>query len=158
MLGLDLPIEGHPIQLSVTESIEPLIPHLVYSAAARLTLKQTRHGSLLIGGGWPALRRDTDGRLSVSLSSLSENLKVALDVVPALRGIKIVRSWPAIVNGTEDWKPILGEAPGHPGFFSNMFPWMGFTAGPISALTVAELVIGRKPSFDVTAFSVARFG
>lgn len=158
MLGIDVPIEGHPIQLSVTESIVPLIPHLVYSAAARLTLKQTRHGSLLIGGGWPAVRRDTDGRLTVSLSSLRENLKIALGVVPALRGIKIVRSWPAIVNGTEDWKPILGEAPGHPGFFLNMFPWMGFTAGPISALTVAELVIGRKPSFDVTAFSVARFG
>jgi len=33
---------------------------------------------------------------------------------------------------------------------------MGFTAGPISAFMVAELVIGRKPTFDLTAFSVAR--
>ncbi len=158
MLGIDLPIEGHPIQLTVTEPIEPLIPHLVYSAAEKLTLKQTRHGSLIIGGGWPAIQRESDGRLAVSLASLRENLKVARNVVPALAGIRIVRTWPAIVNGTQDWKPILGETPGCPGFYLNIFPWMGFSAGPISALAVAELVIGRKPSFDLTAFSVARYG
>jgi sarcosine oxidase, subunit beta len=158
MLGLNVPIEGYPIQLAVTEPIEPLITHLVYSAAGRLTLKQTRHGSLLIGGGWPAIRRESDGRLTVSLSSLRENMKIALGIVPALAGIKIVRAWPAIVNGTEDWKPILGETPGYPGFYLNLFPWMGFSAGPLSAFMIAELIIGRKPTFDLTAFSVARYG
>ena len=43
------------------------------------------------------------------------------------------RTWPAIVNGTDDWLPILGEAPGVPGFFHAIFPWMGFTGGPITA-------------------------
>jgi glycine/D-amino acid oxidase-like deaminating enzyme len=157
MLGIDLPVEAHPIQVSVTEPVEPLVPHLVYAAAEKLTLKQMKNGTFLIGGGWPATRRGNDDALAVSLASLRDNLRIALSVVPALADVHIVRTWPAIVNGTADWKPILGEVPGHAGFFMNIFPWMGFTAGPISALTVAELVIGRRPSFDLDRFSALRY-
>jgi len=157
MLGLNLPVEGHPIQVSVTEPAEALVPHLVYAAAEKLTLKQMRNGTFVIGGGWPATRRSNDNALAVNLRSLRDNLRLALNVVPALADIHVVRSWPAIVNGTADWKPILGEVPGHAGFFMNMFPWMGFTAGPISALAVAELVMGRRPSFDLDRFSAQRY-
>jgi sarcosine oxidase subunit beta len=157
MLGVDLPIEGHPIQISVTEPVEPLVPHLIYSASEKLTLKQMKNGTFIIGGGWPATQRRTDGKLAVSLRSLRDNIRVALSVLPALGNVHVVRTWPAIVNGTADYKPILGEVPGHGGFFMNMFPWMGFTAGPMSALTVAELVMGRKPSLDVESFSALRY-
>jgi len=157
MLGIDLPIEGHPIQVSVTEPVEPLVPHLVYAAAEKLTLKQMNNGTFVIGGGWPATHRQVDGKLAISLRSLRDNLHVALSVVPALANVHVVRTWPAVVNGTADWKPILGEVPGHAGFFMNMFPWMGFTGGPIAALTVAELVMGRKPSVDLERYSVLRY-
>ncbi len=156
MLGLDLPIEGHPIQVSVTEPLAPLVTHLLYSAGEKLTLKQLRNGTVLIGGGWAAARRASDGWLAVARRSLGANLRTALEVVPALHGARVVRTWPALVNGTEDWQPILGEAPGRPGFFLNVFPWMGFTAGTLAALTVAELVLGRSPSFDLRAFSPLR--
>jgi glycine/D-amino acid oxidase-like deaminating enzyme len=58
-----------------------------------------------------------------------------------------------MVNGTADWRPLLGEAPGHPGFFLQLFPWMGFTAGPIAARVVADLVLGRKPPVDLARIS-----
>jgi len=65
----------------------------------------------------------------------------------------------AIVNGTDDRRPIVGEVPGHPGFFIDLFPWTGFTAGPLASLVTAELVTGRKPSFDLARCSVlAAFG
>ena len=70
-------------------------------------------------------------------------------VVPKLADIRIVRSWAAIVNGTADWKPVLGEVPGVPGFFLAFFPWMGFTAGPVAARIVASLVQGRRPPIDL---------
>ncbi len=156
MLGLSLPIEGHPIQVNVTEPVETFIEHLVYFAGEKLTLKQARNGSLLIGGGWPARWSAAGQRPVVSLESLRANLRVAQTVVPRLGSARLLRVWPAIVNGTADWKPILGEVPGLPGFFINMFPWMGFTAGPISALVTAELVMGRKPSMDLRQFSALR--
>lgn len=148
MVGLKLAVEAHPIQVSVTEPVAPLVPHLVYSAGEKLTLKQTPAGTMLIGGGWPA-RLDARGRPVADPGSLRQNLAVALDVVPALAPIRVVRSWAAIVNGTADWLPILGEAPGTPGFFVNFFPWMGFTAGPIAARIVASLVQGREPEVDL---------
>jgi glycine/D-amino acid oxidase-like deaminating enzyme len=157
MLGIDLPIEGHPIQVSVTEAAEPLINHLVYFAGDKLTLKQAKNGSFLIGGGWPARRSARAERPTVDPQSLRSNLRIARHVVPRLNSVCLLRVWPAIVNGTADWKPILGELPGRPGVFMTMFPWMGFTAGPMSALLTAELVLGRKPSLDLSAFSAARY-
>ena len=156
MLGVSLPIEGHPIQVNVTEPVEPMIDHLVYFAGEKLTLKQARNGSFLIGGGWPARWSAAGDRPVVSLDSLRANLRIAQTVVPRLGSVRLLRVWPAIVNGTADWKPILGEMPGHPGFFINMFPWMGFTAGPISARVTADLVMGRKPSLDLRQFSALR--
>jgi glycine/D-amino acid oxidase-like deaminating enzyme len=149
MAGIDLAdVQAFPIQASATEQVGAIVPHLVYYTGEKLTLKQNRAGTLLIGGGWPA-RRGRHGHPIADPDSLARNLAVAVSVVPALAGIKIVRTWAAIVNGTEDWKPILGEIPGVPGFFVNFFPWMGFTAGPIAARIVAGLVQGKEPPVDV---------
>jgi sarcosine oxidase, subunit beta len=157
MVGVDLPIEGFPIQVSVTEPVAPLVSHLVYFAGEKLSLKQTPAGSLLIGGGWPAHRDRETGVLSVNLESLADNLAIALHVVPALRGVALLRTWPAIVNGTADWKPIVGEVPGVPGFYLAMFPWMGFTAGPMAARLVSQVILGRTPDHDLTRFSAERY-
>ncbi|MDX3975470.1 FAD-binding oxidoreductase [Shinella sp.] len=149
MLGIDLAdVQGFPIQVSATEKVGPLIPHLLYCASDKLTLKQNQVGSLLIGGGWEA-NIGPHGTPVANPESLRKNMGVALSVVPALRDIKVLRTWAAIVNGTEDWKPILGEIRKSPGFFVNFFPWMGFTAGPIAARIVANLVQGKPAPFDI---------
>lgn len=155
MLGLDFAIESNPIQANVTEPLEPFIPHLVYFAGEKLTLKQAKNGSLIIGGGWPARWSALPGRPAVDLASLRSNLAIAAAVVPKVASARLLRVWPAIVNGTADWKPIIGEVPGVPGFFMNMFPWMGFTAGPLCGLVAAELVLGRKPPVDLSAFPIS---
>jgi glycine/D-amino acid oxidase-like deaminating enzyme len=112
-----------------------------------LTLKQNRAGTVLIGGGWPAMP-DEGGRPRVSGPSLTANLGAALRVVPALRRLRLVRSWAAAVNGNASWKPLLGAVPGIPGFFINYVPWMGFSGGPAGAEIVASLVQGREPPVD----------
>ncbi len=157
MLGIRLPVEAHPIQVSVTEPAVELVSHLVYAAEDRLTLKQMKNGTFIIGGGWPSTRRSSDDRLTVDLRSLRDNLRIALGIVPALADIHLLRSWPAIVNGTADWLPILGEVPGHPGFYMNMFPWMGFTGGPIAARAVADQVLGRRTAPSMAQFSASRY-
>lgn len=149
LLGITLAnVQGFPIQVSATEKVAPLIPHLLYCASDKLTLKQNQVGSLLIGGGWEA-DIGPYGTPVANPESLRKNMGVALSVVPALRDIRVVRTWAAIVNGTDDWKPILGEVRKSPGFFVNFFPWMGFTAGPVAARIVANLVQDRKAPFDI---------
>lgn len=148
MLGVDVPVEGFPLQVSVTEPAAPLVRHLVYSAAGKLTLKQMSNGSCVIGGGWPSHSRQ-DGRLSVDDAALAANLALAAETVPALAAARVVRTWTATVNGTADWRPLIGEVPGVKGFYLALFPWMGFTAGPVTARLTADLVLGRRPEFDL---------
>jgi len=153
MVGVDIEVQSFPIQLSVTEPIAPLIGHLVYSAGEMLTLKQSKSGTVLIGGGWPA-KLDKNHRAQVSRESLFGNLGVAFEVVPDLASANIVRTWVGQVNGNKSWRPMIGEMPGMPGFFVNYIPWMGFTGGPAGGRIIASLAQGREPSvgFDVSQF------
>jgi len=147
LVGGHIDLQSFPIQLSVTQPVAPLIGHLVYSAGSRLTLKQTHKGTVLIGGGWPATL-DKEHRPCVDRESLFGNLEVAIDVVPALAGASIVRTWAAEVNGNESWLPVIGEVPGIPGFFMNYVPWMGFSGAPMAGRIVASLVQGHGAGVD----------
>jgi glycine/D-amino acid oxidase-like deaminating enzyme len=153
MVGLELPIEAFPIQTTVTEPTSPLVGHLLYAAGEKLSLKQNRRGQLLIGGGWDA-RLDGHGRPVADPDSLVGNMRVAVRVVPALAQVSILRTWAAIVNGTADWKPLLGETPRARGFFLCFFPWMGFSAGPVVSRAIGDLVLGRTPEVDLGPFLI----
>lgn len=153
LLGDTIDCASFPIQLSVSERLEPIIGHLVYSATEMLTLKQTQVGSVVIGGGWPA-GEGARGRALVSRKSLRGNLRAAVAVVPALASIDIVRSWAAFVNGNASWLPIIGEVPGNPGVFVNYVPWMGFSGAPAAGRITASLVQGLQPPVD---FSIEPF-
>ena len=146
-------MQSFPLQLSVTEPIDPLIGHLVYSGSEMLTLKQTKAGTVMIGGGWPATL-DDQNRPQVTSNSLYGNLRVVIDVVPGLASVNIVRTWAAEVNGNESWLPVIGEMPGAKGFFINYVPWMGFSGAPAASRIVTSLVQGRDPAvdFDVSPF------
>jgi glycine/D-amino acid oxidase-like deaminating enzyme len=155
MLGVDLPVSGEAIQASVTEPVAKLVPHLVYFAGEKLTLKQARVGSLLIGGGWPA--RVVAGRPTVAWDSLRENLRIAQSVVPAVGRARLLRTWAGYVNATPDWLPFIGEV--ERGLFVGAFPYMGFTAAPLLGQVLGDLVLGRDPGRDLSPFSaLARRG
>ncbi|RVT81519.1 FAD-binding oxidoreductase [Rhodobacteraceae bacterium CCMM004] len=150
LAGVRLPIEGHLIQVAVTEKRAEELPFLLYFTGARLTLKQAAEGGYLIGGGWPARA----GPLPmVDQTSMIRNLAVAQAMLPSLAGAQVVRAWAATVNGTADWRPILGEVPGRPGFFLNLFPWMGFTAAPAVSEAIAALALGQTPQVDLSPFA-----
>ena len=152
MIGRALDIGGFPLQVTITEPLAPTIPHLVYSAAGKLSLKQVASGGCVIGGGWPARER-ADGALVTDPASLARNMGVAAAVVPALTRARALRSWTAWVNGTPDWRPILGEDPGCPGVIHALFPWVGFSAGPMTARVAAELALGRPSPVALAGLS-----
>ncbi|MFO6463371.1 NAD(P)/FAD-dependent oxidoreductase [Jannaschia sp. KMU-145] len=153
MVGVPIDLGGFPLQVTVTEPVAPLIPHLVYSAAGKLSLKQAPNGGCIVGGGWAARVRG-DGGLATDPANFAANMGIAADVVPGLGQARALRSWTAWVNGTPDWRPIIGEAPGVPGFFLAIFPWVGFSAAPMTGRVVADLVLGRAPTVPLEGISV----
>lgn len=151
LIGVVVEIEAHAIQVAVTEKRPPTLPYLLYYTGEKLTLKQTDEGGFLIGGGWPAKLK---GHPVVDHRSMVRNLSIAQSVVPQLQGVQIVRSWAAMVNGTVDWRPILGEVRQMPGFFLNLFPWMGFTAAPAVSEAIAALALRQTPEIDLSSFGI----
>lgn len=156
-LGVDLPVTTEPVQVAVTEPVEPVVHHLIYHAGQRLTLKQATTGTLLIGGGWPARLEPGTGYPCVDLHSLRANLAVALRVAPFLADVLVLRSWAGIGNGTPDLLPLVGALPGAPRVLVGLFPYMGFTAGPLLGQVLADLLLGRPPAHEVGPFDASRF-
>jgi glycine/D-amino acid oxidase-like deaminating enzyme len=156
LVGAELPVFGEPIQVNVTEPTAPLVRHLVYYAGDRLTLKQSKRGALIIGGGWPA-KYDEAGRLALRPESLKNNLRVCRHVVPKAGSVRVIRTWPAVVNGTPDDLPIIDEVKQVPGYFVANFPGRGFTGGPVTGRIVANMLLGKPQDLDISPFSLRRF-
>lgn len=156
-LGIEFPISDEPVQVSVSEIIAPMVKHLVYFTGEKLTFKQAKSGSLLIGGGWPA-RVGADGHPVFNPESFRANMRVALKVVPSISKIRIIRTWIGTGNGTPDQRPLIGEVAGKKGLFIGMFPYMGFTAGPLMGKTIADLIVHGEAERDLAPFSTSRFG
>ncbi len=166
LANLHLPLFPIGLTMNVTERRAPMIPHLVQHVGRRLSLKQTRAGNLLIGGGWPArlaLRRgpphgfDLDGLATPRPDSLTENLRAACAVVPATRSLNLLRTWTGVVADTPDQLPILGEIPQAPGFHVAA-GGTGFTLGPTLARLASEIILTGRASEDVRDVSPVRFG
>lgn len=155
IVGARLPLVDEPVQVAATEAVEPFVDHLLYFAGDKLTLKQAKAGTVLIGGGWPSDLDPASGRLQVNGDSLRRNLAVAQRVVPAVGGLRMIRAWPGVGVGTPDLMPIIGDV--GRGVFVGVFPHMGFTAGPLMGQTLARLVLGVDVGLDLAPFDPSRF-
>jgi len=79
-------------------------------------------------------------------------------VLPGLPPLEIARSWAGYIDATPDLVPVLGVAPGVPGFvLATGFSGHGFAMGPIAGRLVSELIVDGKTSLDISGFRFSRF-
>jgi glycine/D-amino acid oxidase-like deaminating enzyme len=154
MVGLELPVTGTVQQVIVTEPAPPLTHHLVAVANRHLSLKQQATGGFLIGGGWFGGFDAATGRTSPLRRNIEGNLWVCERALPAVKALSIVRAWTGI-NPAIDRAPLLGEAPGLPGFY-NTVTANGYTLGPAVGQLTADAILGRE-TID-PRYTLARFG
>ena len=84
-------------------------------------------------------------------------------VVPLARGVvefgsAVAEPWRGARPTLPDSLPMIGKAPRHQNLwlaFGNQH--IGFTTGPATGSAVAAMIAGEAPSFDVAAFSPARY-
>jgi glycine/D-amino acid oxidase-like deaminating enzyme len=154
MVGLELPVTGTVQQVIVTEPAPALTRHLIALANRHLSLKQQASGGFLVGGGWFGGFDPVDGQTRTLRQNIQGNLWVCDRVLPALRGLAFVRAWTGI-NPAIDRAPLLGEAPGLPGFY-NTVTANGYTLGPVVGRITADAVLRGEPVNP--AYRLERFG
>jgi glycine/D-amino acid oxidase-like deaminating enzyme len=164
LLGLDLPILPHPLQVMVTAPQRPLLRHMLQHAGNRhLSMRQTQYGTFLIGGGWPAheaAEARSSSRLEVTYRSLAGNAAVATDIIPALRDVPLIRAWAGMTTSVGRWNRVgfIGQdrRAGRAELFVVLAGGWGFTLSPVLGRVAAELVADGRPSLDIDPFSLER--
>lgn len=163
MMGSTVPVEQVALTMSVTARTAPLTPYLIQRAGARLSLKQTAEGNILIGGGWPAHLAthpdgsvDLRGRGQLLAASLAGNAASAVGAVPGVAELPVLRTWVGTTTLAPDQLPVVGPLPGAPGAFVATGGSV-FTLGPVFAQLLSELVQGRPPRIDLRPYAVDRF-
>jgi glycine/D-amino acid oxidase-like deaminating enzyme len=160
MVGLTLPIVPHALQVMVSEPRPPALEHLVQHASRQLSLRQTPHGTFVIGGGWPA-EPVTAGaaRPRTMLPSIAGSARVVSAVLPCVAEARILRAWAGMTTatGARNRVGFIGEHPRERGFFVLMAGGWGFALSPVLGRLMAELLCDGAPSLPIDEFSVARW-
>lgn len=163
LANLHAPLYPVALLMNATERTQrPQIPHLIQHVGRRLSMKQTHAGNILIGGGWPSrLGVTADGSFDPGVrpemieESLTGNLAAAIDIVPEVTSLNLIRSWTGVTAVSGDQLPVVGQVPRMPGF------WIAgggsaFTLGPSFARLVAQAMRGTATP-ELEFVSPARF-
>jgi glycine/D-amino acid oxidase-like deaminating enzyme len=78
--------------------------------------------------------------------------------LPVLADLPVQTSWWGYYDVSPDWNALVGESPEVSRFlYATGFSGHGFQQAPAVGEHLAELVVGREPTLDLSAFSADRF-
>jgi sarcosine oxidase subunit beta len=154
LAGLELPIQTHPLQAFVTEPYTPVINRLVASADMLVYFLQTTRGEVLVGA---EIERYTSYSTRSTFTFLSEAAARCIQLVPAMRRMRILRQWTGVCDMTPDYSPILGPTPVDGFFLSSGWGTWGFKAVPAAGLELAQCVATGSLSPLIEPFALDRF-
>ena len=157
MLGVALPIETHLLQAMVTEPIKPLLDTVivyVYPGHGESYICQSDRGGLVMGGhldGFPSYTRE--GRWD----RLEEVVQGAVDLLPRIGALKLLRQWAGTNDMTMDGSPIMDRLRYDNVFVNAGWCYGGFKAIPASGAAFATFVAtGTAPDL-IKAYRISRF-
>jgi methylglutamate dehydrogenase subunit A len=152
--GLRLPIESHVLQAFVTESIKPLVHHVVTFGAGHFYVSQSDKGGLVFGG-------DLDGYASYAqrgnLPVVENVLAEGKAMMPCMSRLRVLRHWGGVMDMSMDGSPIICKAPVE-GFYLNAgWCYGGFKATPASGWCFAWTIAKDEPHPLNAKYALDRF-
>lgn len=176
MVGIDIPVKPRRGHLMVTEAVSRTLqkditdaryiaikhdPTLAeratdptFQLGVSLSMEQTANGNFLIGSNREFAGYDTNERFDI-LKAISE---YSTRFIPAMKHLNIIRTFIGLRPFCEDGMPIVGPVPGVEGMYlATGHEGDGITLAPITGLTIAEMIQGKKTEFDMKPFSFQRF-
>ncbi len=142
-LGFELPVIGEARTIyftSETAGVPDDAPLVIDFTSA---FYFHREGNGLIFAGPHRELEDLSGRATARL--------------PAIADVPIERSWWGFYEMSPDHNAMIGRAPIEGLFYAAGFSGHGFMQSPAVGEYLAELVLGLKPTLDLSSFSADRF-
>jgi len=160
MVNLDLPVEPLRRMLVPTEPFDQF-PHtapMIIDMSNGFHFRPEALGFLL---AWNDPEETPGYKTDFEPTFIEKILTRAADRVPIFENLAVnpKRAWAGLYEMTPDHHPILGEAPGVPGFFlANGFSGHGVMHAPATGKILSDLILtGKTDLIDVSLLCLARF-
>lgn len=154
MVGLQLPLESHPLQAMVSEPLKPILDTVVMSNHVHGYISQSDKGDLVIGAGIDSyLGYGQRGSLNV----LEHTAAAIIEMFPIFSRVRINRTWGGIVDTCPDACPIISKTPIKGLYFNCGWGTGGFKATPGSGHVFAHTIAHDNPHPLAKPFSLDRF-
>jgi sarcosine oxidase subunit beta len=127
---------------------KPVLSHLVQHVSKPLAVVQVADGNILISGGWHG-NLDLERRCMPRLDSIIGNLRLAAQILPFVRELRLLRAWAGPVAATRDELPACGEVSALPGFFIATGTY-SYTFAPLFGVALVAQMLGKQPPIDLT--------
>jgi sarcosine oxidase subunit beta len=154
MVGLDVPLQSHPLQALVSELLEPVHPTVVMSNAVHVYVSQAHKGELVMGAGIDAYNSYSQrGALHI----IEQQMSAALELFPVFARAHVLRTWGGIVDVTPDASAIVGLTPIDGLFLNCGWGTGGFKATPGVGWCFAHTIAHGEPHPLNAPFRLDRF-
>src|SRR5580693_9507583 len=160
MVDIELPVTPLRRMLVPTEPFDQF-PHtapMIIDMSNGFHFRPESLGFLL---AWNDPEETTGEKTDFEPAFIEKILTRAADPVPCFENLAVnpKRAWAGLYEMTPDHHPILGEAPGIPGFFlANGFSGHGVMHAPATGKILSNLILtGKTDLVDVSLLSLSRF-
>jgi glycine/D-amino acid oxidase-like deaminating enzyme len=143
MAGVDLPVEGEKRHMWFCPADGGLPERLPLTIDFTTSFYFHREGPGLVFGG--------------KEEALEEVAEHAAHRLPVLIELPVQSSWWGFYEMSPDHNALVGRAGVGGFFYATGFSGHGFQQAPAVGEHIAELVAGREPTLDLSAFDAARF-
>lgn len=154
MIGLDLPIQSHPLQALVSELLEPVLNCVVMSNVVHVYVSQAHKGELVMGAGIDPYNSYAQRG---SPHVIEQQLAAACELFPIFSRAHMLRTWAGIVDVSPDASPILGLTPIENLFINCGWGTGGFKATPGAGWVYAHTIANGEPHPLIAPFALERF-
>lgn len=150
-LGLYLPVVPVRGQMLLFDTRPGLINGIILKDGKYVIPRQDGH--ILAGSTTEEVGFDK----STTADARALLLQHALDIVPALQDVSVVKQWAGLRPGSPGGLPFIGAVPGAANVFVNAGHYRnGLVLAPASAQLVADLLMGVTPIVDPAPYDPAR--
>jgi len=153
-VGLDLPIQSHPLQALVSELLEPVLNCVVMSNAIHVYVSQADKGELVMGAGIDPYNSYAQRG---SPHVIEYQVAAAIELFPIFRRVHVLRTWAGIVDVSPDASPIIGLTPVENLFINCGWGTGGFKATPAAGWVYAHTIATGRPHALNAPFDLERF-
>jgi glycine/D-amino acid oxidase-like deaminating enzyme len=168
MVGLQVPVTPFQMAMLVTEQLPPCVSHPIMGASymveedtgkegelgCGLIVSQQASGNLLIGASW----RDAGYDKTTIREEIERIARLNMEAMPALKDVRVIRSYANFFPHTQDDLPILGKVDAIEGFIMAAgHNGHGIGLGPGSGKLIQELICEGKTSIPLEHLSLSRF-